>query len=282
MEENKRFLIAIDLDDTVLSSLFSLCARSVEALIDAKQAGHRVMIATARPTAMALPYYRLLGLDTPLSVLNGARMHHPGDPSFPEENHRLSEAETAGVLRALSAVGAEDVWLENDDELWARGTALCDHRYFSEVMRNSRTHLCDTLPALASCRVFARVPAAEAVERVRADMAVYPGVQIGVFGGKGGAPFQMSFSSVRADKWFTVQKAAAYYGIRPENIVAFGDGENDRQMVLNAARGYAMCNGSPALQRDALAAGRRVTEKSCAEGGVALEIAALLAGHAGE
>ena len=73
MEENKRFLIAIDLDDTVLSSLFSLCARSVEALIDAKQAGHRVMIATARPTAMALPYYRLLGLDTPLSVLNGAR-----------------------------------------------------------------------------------------------------------------------------------------------------------------------------------------------------------------
>ena len=117
---------------------------------------------------------------------------------------------------------------------------------------------------------------------MRAAMAVYPGVQIGVFGGKGGAPFQMSFSSVRADKWFTVQKTAAYYGIRPENIVAFGDGENDRQMVLNAARGYAMCNGSPALQRDALAAGRWVTEKSCAEGGVALEIAALLAGHAGE
>ena len=61
MDKNKRCLIAIDLDDTVLSTYYSLSSESVRALIEAQAAGHVVMIATARPEAMALPYHRAMG-----------------------------------------------------------------------------------------------------------------------------------------------------------------------------------------------------------------------------
>ena len=83
MNAQDRHLIAIDLDDTVLSSLFSLDTESVWALLDARDAGHIVMIATARPECITLPYYRLLGMNTLMSVMNGSYMYHPDDPSVP-------------------------------------------------------------------------------------------------------------------------------------------------------------------------------------------------------
>ena len=56
MNRNERHLIAVDLDDTILSELFSLNVKSVWKLIDLQDAGHVVMIATARPTFIDLPY----------------------------------------------------------------------------------------------------------------------------------------------------------------------------------------------------------------------------------
>ena len=55
MNAADRHLIAVDLDDTILSAYFSLSAESVRALIEAQNAGHVVMIATARPEPWPFP-----------------------------------------------------------------------------------------------------------------------------------------------------------------------------------------------------------------------------------
>ena len=74
MNQDERYLIAIDLDDTVVSTLFTMSTDSAWALRDAQKAGHLVMIATARPWCITMPYYRALGLDTLVAVMNGKLM----------------------------------------------------------------------------------------------------------------------------------------------------------------------------------------------------------------
>ena len=76
MNQDERYLIAIDLDDTVVSTLFTMNTDSAWALRDAQKAGHLVMIATARPWCITMPYYRALGLDTLVAVMNGSNDRH--------------------------------------------------------------------------------------------------------------------------------------------------------------------------------------------------------------
>ena len=71
----------------------------------------------------------------------------------------------------------------------------------------------------------------------------------------------------------TLEQYAAERGIRPHEVMAFGDMPNDLEMLTWAAHGYAMASGHPAVAR---AVGR--TAPPFEEDGVAQVIEALLRG----
>ena len=120
MKNKNRFLISVDLDDTILTELFSLNAKSAWALMDAQDAGHIVMINTARPTCLALPYYRALGLNSLLATVNGNYLYHPDDPSIPWKKHELSEAASAQILSTLKELDIRHPWIQNDDDVYTQ------------------------------------------------------------------------------------------------------------------------------------------------------------------
>ena len=47
----------------------------------------------------------------------------------------------------------------------------------------------------------------------------------------------------------TLTYLAKRVGIDAKNIIAFGDGENDREMLSHAGIGVAMGNASPSIQK---------------------------------
>ncbi|MDT0342098.1 Cof-type HAD-IIB family hydrolase [Streptomyces litchfieldiae] len=83
----------------------------------------------------------------------------------------------------------------------------------------------------------------------------------------------LEVSAPGVSKASTLAARCRRYGIRPDEVVAFGDMPNDLEMLGWAGIGYAMANAHPAV----LAAAPRVTASN-EEDGVALVIERLLAG----
>lgn len=275
MDKSRRHLIAIDLDDTILSTYYSLSSESVRALVEAQSAGHVVMIATARPEAMALPYHRAMGLHGPISTLNGAHLYHPDDPSFPVFTDLVSAGSTALISDAAHRLGVKKIWLEQNRAVHAVSDPAPDFFYFREVFRQSGTTYHDRLPAVEAGRIYA---CADTPEQGDALLEVISGLtdcsarRYVTLSGE----HRINCNSASADKWHAVRRAAELCGIPEENIVTFGDATNDRLMITSAAHGYVLCNGAAAFVDEMRAAGANVTEYPCAEGGVGREIRKLL------
>ena len=73
------------------------------------------------------------------------------------------------------------------------------------------------------------------------------------------------------NKATALAKVAAELGVRPEKVLAFGDGENDVQMLAWAGMGIAMSHGSQA----AINAAKRVSPKGPPETAFARAVDAL-------
>ncbi len=73
-------------------------------------------------------------------------------------------------------------------------------------------------------------------------------------------------------KWNTLEKYSKSKGIKPSEIIAIGDDNNDIEMIKNAGLGIAMKNGSKLVKNNA----KIITEKNNNESGVAFELKRVL------
>ena len=274
MDKSKRCLIAVDLDDTILSTYFSLNSESVRTLIEAQAAGHVVMIATARPEAMALPYHRAMGFHGPLSTLNGSYLYHPDDASFPVYEDLVSAESTAVFSEVAHRLGVRKIWLEQNRRVYAVSNPIADFFYFNEVFRQSGVEYHDRMPAVPAARIYTCADTQAQADEIMEVMSAYGDCQLRMHHARG--EFCINCNATTADKWYAVKRAADACGVPEENIITFGDAVNDRAMILNAANGFVMCNGNPAFVDEMTALGAKATEYPCAEGGVGREIRKLL------
>ena len=76
---NNRYLIALDLDGTLLKDDKTISEKTKKVLQQVKAEGHIIMIATGRPYRSSEQYYKELGLTSPIVNFNGAFVHHPLD-----------------------------------------------------------------------------------------------------------------------------------------------------------------------------------------------------------
>ena len=63
------------------------------------------------------------------------------------------------------------------------------------------------------------------------------------------APFFLEFLKPTADKWYAINALAKHLGIKNEEIMTFGDANNDSLMVKNAGLGIAMGNAVESLKK---------------------------------
>ncbi len=275
MNPSQRHLIAIDLDDTILSAHFSLNTDSVKTLIDCQEAGHVVMIATARPEALALPYHRILHLRGPISTLNGAYLYHPDDPAFPVFSDLISAETTAAISDAAHDLGIKRIWFEINDHCYAVGDPDPAFHYFKEIFRVSGASYHDRLPALPAARIYACADTKKPIMALDALIAARGDCATRYYVSQNGE-HRLNINAATADKWFAVKRAADHYGIPNENIITFGDALNDKDMIFSAGHGFVMCNGNKNMIEEAQKKGIGVTKYPCHEGGVGFELRELL------
>ena len=84
----KKYLIAVDLDGTLLPDLYSLSPYSVKVFNRLREEGHKIVITTGRPYRSSHFVYDAFNLDTPLINYNGCLITNPS------KNHEIISSDT--------------------------------------------------------------------------------------------------------------------------------------------------------------------------------------------
>lgn len=268
---NKRHLIAIDLDDTALDNLYELNDITVKVLKELSGLGHKVMIATARPTSMTLPHYQRLELDTPVALCNGADLVNLSEEGSVHFRKYMDIPHLKEIFSILPIDMLDDLGIERNDDLYIFGD-MSDSSYHVELIRRSNTQYFDIreIPKIHAGRIFFRMKnspdATKVIDRLEAMDSIdiyYSRIP------RDGNQIYVSIKSILADKWHSIKEVADGYGIPRENIITFGDEYNDKMMLKNAGLGFAMLNGNEDLKQEI----GNVTRYSNVDGGVGRELA---------
>lgn len=268
------YLFAFDLDGTVLPEYRVLEPRLKGAVARAMAAGHRCMIATARPLPCAKWVWDELGLDTPVCLHNGATLMHPGEPTFELYERNIERAETAVYLDyAFTNFPGIHVYIEYGCDFWATRKPKGYFRMLSEDCNMHYFTAEEGRPDTPCTRIGFYFQTMEEMERLAAHFEANPELIV-LRQPNHGNRHRCLIYPTAADKWYAIEEAARRMGFSREQIITFGDNWNDITMLREAGRGYALLGSDVIDAYDY----RTTTRFTCEEGGVADMIDRIIAG----
>ncbi|WHY87731.1 Cof-type HAD-IIB family hydrolase [Neobacillus novalis] len=236
----ERHLIALDLDGTLLKDDKTISAKTKEILKKAREDGHIVMIATGRPYRSSEMYYHELDLDTPIVNFNGAFMHHPRNPNWGYYHEPLDVKVAKDIVEAcrsfqfhnIIAEVIDDVYFHYHDEklldIFSYGNPKITTGDLADFLQDAPTSMLihTEEDQLKTIRDHLSAVHAEVIDQ-RSWAAPWHVIEI---------------IKVGLNKAVGLKKASEYFGIPAERIVAFGDEDNDLEMLEYAGHGIAMGN----------------------------------------
>ncbi|CAM6398835.1 HAD family phosphatase [Escherichia fergusonii] len=198
-------LIALDLDGTLLNSKKMISPASISALQSAQQTGVKIILATGRSHSEALPYYQQLQLTGPMICCNGSYLYHPRQQQ---------------ILRPL----ALDIHKVEQLRLWFSQQILQPHIYTYDdfVLQISLIHRKTSL--LRQTEEFARQELS-----LNCSWSWH---------------HQLDITQAGCDKGKSLLWYAQQQNIALDEIIVFGDNDNDAGMLQMVGKGIAMGNGS--------------------------------------
>lgn len=237
-----KYLIAVDLDGSLLNRQGELTTKSIKVLNHLTSLGHVVVIATGRPYEGAIPKYLQIGLTTPLITDNGGSIENPMDPSFAKQKtylplnlvYQLFEHTKHYIISAF----------------FSDNKVVYAYKYDKKLEE-----------------FFSGMSSAHVVELDFSDLQVEPTGLVYLIDAKHMKELESYVNTVFKDTLSTrlwgvdngyalyeiylkhISKSSAltylldYYGMRKEQLIAFGDGINDIEMIRDAHLGVAMVNG---------------------------------------
>ncbi len=237
----KQHLIVLDLDGTLLTDNQKISELTKNTLFKAKEAGHQVMIATGRPFRASQLYYNELMLTTPIVNFNGALVHHPKNKSWNTVHSPIDLSVVYDVVDSvdkyqyenLIAEVMDDVFIHVEDKTMMDIFKMGDPQV---TIGNLRGNLNEDPTSLLIHAEESNVPLIrDHLENVHAELIEHR---------RWGAPFHI-IEIVRKglNKAVGISLIAKEMNIPRDRIIAFGDEDNDLEMIDYAGVGVAMSNG---------------------------------------
>ena len=244
-------LIAIDLDGTLLNSSKKISEENREAVNRLISLGYQVVIATGRRYYSAKMLVKDLDSHLVIMANNGNIVRSSMDDvvlisKFLDRDSYLDILKEAKVHR-LKGIVHVDRYLEGIDMVIEEDDLHRDH--FKYLTEQDKRYLI--------------LPEKEIYELDRVLAVVFPGdyEAVKTFSDTIGLKYPDRYSShvleniyiaeamyeamnPGGSKWKTLSEYAESVGVKPDEIIAIGDDNNDLDMILNAGLGIAMKNGS--------------------------------------
>ena len=242
----EKHLIALDLDGTLLKDDKTISQKTKMVIQKAREQGHEVMIATGRPFRSSEMYYHELNLTSPIVNFNGAFIHHPKNHTWGIHHSPMDIGVAFDIVEACSgfqfhniiAEVIDDVYVHYHDEklldVLGFGTPKITTGDLRSLLTDSPTSLLIHTDEnhISTIRDHLSAVHAEVIEH-RSWAVPWHVIEIIKFG---------------LNKAVGLKKAAEYFQIPPERIIAFGDEDNDLEMLEYAGHGIAMGNAISELK----------------------------------
>lgn len=241
-------LLAIDMDGTLVTSKKEITPRTAEVLRAAMQKGIEICIATGRYTTYLFDILRPLGITGPAILGNGAAVMDEKNVYF---HSLISEADLRQISalclkeRAALFVSVEGYTccLDNDYTMqaarhWAADRPDNDIMATLHFYQDPEKLLQDVIGKTGKLIVlhFEEKRARELIEIFREQSSL--GVIYSEFG-------HIDLANPGLTKLSGLKMVMEMKGLSPEQVMAFGDGENDIEMIEYAGFGVAMGNACP-------------------------------------
>ncbi|MBP5091512.1 MAG: HAD family phosphatase [Bacilli bacterium] len=253
-------LLALDMDGTLLlPGNQSIGEETLKVLKELIKDGVLIVIASGRPYRSMVPFYNQIGCQGPMIIYNGMAIVSNNDPDFPERAYSFKKEEIREYYSSIKG-HIKGAAAENEDKLFVTRPDEYLDTFFP---RKGMEQIVGPLDQTVDDDVFTFIVSLDE-EEVPFVMAQSEKYQNMVFRRWRSVPVAELFYK-GADKGHALEYIAAQYGIDRENIYAFGDSENDREMLLFAGHPYVMNNATS----ESLKSSFPVTEKGNADEGVA-------------
>lgn len=257
-------LITIDLDGTLLNDQKQVSERNRNAIIEAEKRGVMVTISSGRCSPAVWGFARMAGIQhSPVISNNGPRVQGPDGRTIAEKC--IDPEAACEVMRRWDTIGLFYILYDSDvmyysyrpddyakyPEADARVGVKMAHEFdgmgrYEKGMYHAHKIVCfDDDPERL---VKARELIADIGDKLEVNSSWWDNVEVM---GKG------------VDKGWAVDRLREYYGLERDEVMAFGDADNDREMLLHAGWPVAMQNGTENMKRIA-----RIIAPDCNDSGV--------------
>lgn len=241
-------IVALDLDRTSLNDRQKFSPEDRRALRAFCRQGHLVALASGRMTDSVRPFARLLGLDTPIIAYNGAMVRDCAARGSRVLYHEPLPARYGDALLEFSGRRRIQINYYLDDRLYSRQDPLL--RKYTKIYNDqtkSGYHLVPDLERFRGRRPtkVILITEPEIRNRLYREFRRRWSNRLNIVRTN---PEYLEFMSPKADKGLGLRALAHAYGVRREDTIAFGDGDNDVPMLKWAGVGVAVANAGPSAR----------------------------------
>lgn len=233
-------LIMLDLDGTLLDNQSKITTKTKTYIKSLKDKGHQIVLITGRPYRGCIDYYNELNLDAPLVCDNGASIYGMGH--FPNIFHRIPKTLLDEIYQ-FSKDHIETAFYSVDDDLYAIKPQLRLSFYFhlnkdSKIIKKPYDELDVLAPLLM---IVIKKPFDQTFEKFIASKEI---LALRSWGSdKKNAIYEVYLKGIHKGNALNEVKQAL--GVK--EVIAFGDGDNDVELLSNACLGIAMRNASDSV-----------------------------------
>ncbi len=243
----KPHLIVLDLDGTLLTDNKIITPKTALALSQAQNLGHHVMFATGRAYRATESYYKQLSLNTPVVNFNGAFVHQPGNKLWKTSHQTIELSVVKEVLEAMQefplnnivAEVMDDVYVQYHDEKVLNNFKMGKPKIITGDIQN---FLVDNPTNLLIQADESNVKAiCDHLNHIHAEVVGHR-----VWNSPWGHVIEIFSKGL--NKAAGLDLVAKSMSIPQSRIIAFGDENNDFEMIEYAGLGVAMANSIDELK----------------------------------
>lgn len=256
-----KYLIGIDLDGTLLNSSETITDFTKNTLTDLYTKGHKVILSTGRSYLGAINYYKELNLDLPLITLNGSLISLPNGKHIKKTLPNELVKDMFNTLKPLIITALFNCV----DEMYSYNHNLELEKLFNGASSsNIKDFDVNNINyEILNGVTLVNVEDKEAFESYFEDKIIKSRFW-GVYNG-------VCFFDIYLDgisKASALKELLDHYEMDWNNLITFGDGPNDVEMLKLAKQGYAMKNAKDIVKTISY----KVTEFDNNNDGVAKEL----------
>jgi hypothetical protein len=241
-----RYLIAVDLDGTILYDFDTLSDELCRFMHRVQANGHKVVIATGRPYRSSRFAYEAFGLDTPIINYNGSLITHPGNPDFPIVNYTIRKEAIIDIFES-NIHHIRNAFSEVKDAIYVyqEEKAIEPLLHVNGASSIKVGHLSDTLETDPNGFI---IIGKSGHGRYISDYVhqKYQGEVLSrIWNLEGEYDSIVEIYTPVSNKGMGLSYVADTLGFSSDRVIAIGDGHNDIEMLEYAHLGVAVKNSHP-------------------------------------